>query len=393
MSETILVVAGTRPEAIKLAPVVMALRDEADAAVRLVSTAQHRDLLDEALGVFGLEPDHDLDIMTDGQTPNQVSAAIFDRFAPVLATEKPRWVVVQGDTTTTVAAAICAFYAGARVAHVEAGLRTGDLANPFPEEGNRALVGRIASWHFAATPQARDNLLREAIDPRAVAVVGNPVIDALAWVRAREAQADASTSLAPIANLAPETRLVVLTAHRRESFGDGLENIARAVLRIGDQVRRDSDLPLAVALPVHPNPRVRAVFDRAFADQPWIHRLPPLRYPDFVALLDRAFLVMTDSGGVQEEAPSLGKPVLVLRDKTERTEAVEAGTARLVGTDPDRIVDAFTTLWNEPDAYRAMASIPNPYGDGQAATRIAAALTGRAFSPFQPTNATPNREP
>ena len=377
----ILVVVGTRPEAIKLAPVVRALRKTTAATVRLVSSAQHRDLLDDALRVFDLVPDHDLDVMTDGQSPNQVCAAIFDRFEPILAREKPDWVVVQGDTTTTVAAALCAFYAGARVAHVEAGLRTGDLANPFPEEANRAVVSRIATRHFPATATARDNLLREGIDDATISITGNPVIDALEWVRDR-------TDANPLPDLPANTRLVVLTAHRRESFGHGLEQIAKAILEIGATVHADADAPaIQVALPMHPNPRVHAVFDRAFAGHPFIQRLPPLSYPDFVALLDRAFLVMTDSGGVQEEAPSLGKPVLVLREKTERVEAVVAGTACLVGTDPQRIVASFLSLWNDQDAYRTMASIPNPYGDGRASERIAAALCHRPFSPFVPETA------
>lgn len=371
----VIAVIGTRPEAIKMAPVIAALRDRDDRLItRVLVTAQHRELMDEVLALFHITPDDDLDVMTADQTQHHVAATIIARIAPVLAREQPDWVVVQGDTTTTLAVALAAFYAGVRVAHVEAGLRTYDRHNPFPEEMNRTLVSRLADLHFAPTTTAAQRLEREGIEPRSVLVTGNPVIDALFQVLGQHPDtAEARPPQEPAG-----VRTVLLTAHRRESFGPGLEHICQAVAticaRYGDRV--------AIHFPVHPNPNVKAVAERLLGDVPQVQLLPPLPYSALVPLLRGAFLVLTDSGGLQEEAPSLGIPVLVLRDKTERIEAARAGTVQLVGTDPTRIVDAFSTLWTDAAAYEAMARTRNPYGDGRAAARIAAALCGETVVPF-----------
>lgn len=373
----VLLVIGTRPEAIKLAPVVMALGEaDADTDVRVVATSQHKEMLAQALRVFDIEPDIDLDVMTAGQTPNRVAAAIFDRFDAVLDALAPDWVVVQGDTTTTMAAAVASFNAGVRVAHVEAGLRTGDLGDPFPEEANRRLVARVASLHFAATKRARQALIDEGVSPTDVIVTGNTVVDAVHWIRDR---AEATPAVLP--PCAAGTRRITLTTHRRETIGPGLERICAAIRAL----HRRLGPALEVAIPVHPNPRVKATIERRLGGVEGVRLLEPLDYPSFLALLDGSFLILTDSGGVQEEAPSLGKPTLVLRRTTERQEAIEAGCARLVGTDEDAIVDHVLALWNDPAAYRAMSEVANPFGDGNAGQRIAAALRGDAVEPFQPT--------
>lgn len=360
-AKTILVVIGTRPEAIKLASVVRALERRVPAVVvKVLATAQHRELLDEMLRGFAIHPDFDLDLMTPDQSPHQVLAAVVAKTAPILDRVRPDWVVVQGDTTTTLGAALAAAYARCPLAHVEAGLRTGDRHDPFPEEINRILTTHAANLHFAPTEAARARLLHEGIEPTQVQVTGNTVIDTLLWTVARQ----------PPSAATGDRRRVVVTAHRRESFGAGLAGICEALARIA----RRRGPAVEIIFPVHPNPQVREQVARRLAGIAHIRLEPPLPYPPFVRLLADSFLILTDSGGIQEEAPSLDRPVLVLRELTERGEGIEAGTAELVGTDPARIVSAFDRLWDDPEAYQRMAQAPNPYGDGRAAERIAAAL-------------------
>lgn len=360
----ILVIYGTRPEAIKLAPVVLALQDSVRLAPVVCVTAQHREMLDEVNDLFGLVPDHDLDLMQNNQPLAALTARVIEGLSGVLETVKPQAVVVQGDTTTAMCGALSSYYQRIPVAHVEAGLRTGDIYAPFPEEVNRAIIGRLARWHFAPTERARSNLLAEGIDPATILVTGNTAIDAVLRVK---------TSRVNDTRPAPDRsgeRVVLLTAHRRESFGTGLRNICEAVRAA---VRRWPDL--RVIYPVHPNPNVSDMATRELRNCERVDLVAPFGYRDFVGLLDRAWLVLTDSGGIQEEAPALHKPVLVLRDVTERPEAVESGTARLVGTDPATILAAIERLHEDPSEYARMAAAPNPFGDGRAAERIVARFT------------------
>ena len=361
------VVFGTRPEAIKLAPVVLEARSRPECEVAVCVTAQQREMLDQVLELFGITPDVDLDLMR----PNQSLAEFAGRAIPALETAlgelAPDMVLVQGDTSTTLYAALAAFYRQTPVAHVEAGLRTGDMYSPFPEEANRVLAGRLATLHFPPTPRAAANLLREGHPPERVLVTGNTGIDALLMTADR---ADVRL-LAPI--LGPRaddgSRLVLITAHRRESFGEGFTSLCRA---IADLVESRPDV--LFVYPAHLNPNVQDPVSRIL--RPLAERADnllvpaPLPYLEFVALMKRSYLILTDSGGIQEEAPSLGKPVLVMRDTTERQEAIEAGTACLVGTARDRIVEGTVRLLDDPAAYRAMATATNPFGDGRAAGRI-----------------------
>jgi UDP-N-acetylglucosamine 2-epimerase (non-hydrolysing) len=361
----VLCVIGTRPEAIKLAPVVRAIRAEAGHfRVRLCVTAQHRDLLDPLLQSFDLRPDHDLNLMRTGQSLPELTAALFGALGPVLAQERPDWVLIQGDTTSALVAAMTACYAGARVAHVEAGLRTGRIDQPFPEELNRLLIARIADLHFAPTERARANLLAEGIDEARVFVTGNTSIDALQWTLARTPQVRGDLVARP------DTRVVFVTLHRRESFGAPLERMCDAVATLAGLAGPGTRFVCTV----HPNPNVSEPMRRVLGAVPNVVLIDPLDYPATVALLARCAFVMTDSGGLQEEAPALGKPVLVLRDTTERPEGVEAGVARLVGRESVAIVDAAMTLLQDPAAYARMARMVSPYGDGHAAERIARAL-------------------
>ncbi|MES2317535.1 MAG: UDP-N-acetylglucosamine 2-epimerase (non-hydrolyzing) [Pseudomonadota bacterium] len=369
---TLLFVFGTRPEAIKLAPLVLAARAHGGFTVRVCVTAQHREMLDSVLGFFRIQPDFDLDLMRPGQSLTGVTTGALDGLAPVLAAVRPLWTVVQGDTTTAFAAALAAFYSGARVAHVEAGLRTGDISQPFPEEMNRKLVGAIACLHFPPTAPARANLLREGVDPARILVTGNTGIDALYLVRERlrldpasRAQARAALACHGLARfIAPQRRFVLVTAHRRESFGAGVDAICAA---IGELCARYPGVDFV--FPVHPNPAVRRAVDRRLAGLQTdnLALCPPLDYLPFVALLVGASVVLTDSGGVQEEAPSLGKPVVVMRELTERTEGQGSGLVYLVGPHRARIVSAVAALLDAgaPDAIGG-----NFYGDGQAARRI-----------------------
>ena len=364
-----LFVFGTRPEAIKLCPLVLRLKSSQHFRVRVCVTGQHREMLDQVLHVFGVKPDHDLSVMTPGQTLFQSTSRILSALEPVLKQENPDVVIVQGDTTTTLCGALAAFYYGSRVAHVEAGLRTSDMRQPFPEEMNRVLAGRLTAFHYAATEWAAENLRTEGIDPSAIVVTGNTGIDAVLWVRDHLEQG----KLAPVGlpHLDSNKKLIAVTAHRRESFGEGFEQICRALSKLAQR----SDVQLVY--PVHPNPNVQEPVNRWLRNKPNILLISPLDYVPFVDLMRRASILITDSGGIQEEGPSLGRPVLVLREKTERPEAVKAGTVRLVGTNEERIVAEAERLLEDRAAYEAMARVHNPYGDGQACERIEADLSTR----------------
>ncbi len=362
----ILTVFGTRPEAIKLFPLVHRLARDDRFIGRVCISAQHREMLDQVLDIAGIVPDHDLDLMTPGQTLDALTARALVEIGKVLDLEQPDWVVVQGDTTTVMAGAIAAYYRKIPVCHVEAGLRSGDIHHPWPEEVNRRVVGSFAALHCAPTTTARDALLRENVDPATVHVTGNTVIDALQWVTARVGDSPAlADGLRALEERFAGRRIIGVTSHRRENFGEGMQAIAKAVKSIAS--RQD----VAVIFPVHLNPQVRAVMKAELAGLDNVALLEPLDYPQFARLLDISHLMLTDSGGVQEEAPALGKPVLVMRETTERPEGIAAGTARLVGTDADRIVRETNRLLDDPAAYVAMAQAHNPFGDGHAAERIA----------------------
>ena len=361
----VLIVFGTRPEAIKLFPVVRALV-AAGLTVRTCVTAQHRGLLDQVLAIAGLVPDSDLDLMEPDQTLDRLTARLLTGLGEVMDREQPARVIVQGDTTTAMAGALAAYYRRIPVAHVEAGLRSGDIYHPWPEEVNRRIVAPIADLHFAPTNTAAEAMRRETIDPATIHVTGNTVIDALLWTRDRitAAPALAATVQPMLADMAGK-RIVLVTTHRRENFGSGMAAIARAIASIAD--RPD----VAVLFPMHPNPNVKAAMDAVLGVRPNVARVDPLDYPNFIQALAACDLVLTDSGGVQEEAPALGKPVLVMRETTERPEGVVAGTARLVGTDEHAIVSGIFTLLDDSAAYQAMARAHNPFGDGHASDRIA----------------------
>ncbi|MCB2122092.1 non-hydrolyzing UDP-N-acetylglucosamine 2-epimerase [Albidovulum sp.] len=371
----ILVVFGTRPEAIKCFPVIEELRRRPGVEVVACTTAQHRHILDQVMELVGLVPDIDLHLMREKPTLTDITTDVLHRVGEVLAEVRPDRVLVQGDTTTAMATAMAAFYHGVPVGHIEAGLRTDTILSPWPEEANRRIVSVITDMHFAPTRAARDNLLRENIDPASVFLTGNTVIDALHSVRARLAAAKTSSlpDNAKLRDLLDQGRkLILMTAHRRENWGEGIDAICRAARQLAD--RGD----VVIALPVHPNPRVSVPVRAALGDHPAICLLEPLGYAEFVSMLGRCEIVLTDSGGVQEEAPALGKPVLVLRDTTERPEGVEAGCARLIGLDARRIVEEATRLLDDPEAYGAMSHVANPYGDGTAARQIADAILSNA---------------
>ncbi len=367
MTHKILLIFGTRPEAIKLCPVVRSLRERpGEFDVKVCVTAQHRQMLDQVLEAFQVTPDHDLDLMLPGQTLFQSTSRILAGLEPVLHQEKPALAIVQGDTTTTLCGALAAFYAHVPVAHVEAGLRTHDLAQPFPEEMNRVVAGRLATLHFAATEKAAENLRTEGVAAGAITVTGNTGIDAVFHVRDGLERGTLRGVEWP--DLDPSRKLVVVTAHRRESFGSGFERICRALAKIADR----GDVQLVY--PVHPNPNVQDPVQRYLAAHPHVRLIAPQSYVPFVDLMRRAYLLITDSGGIQEEGPSLGKPILVLREKTERPEAVLAGTVKLVGTDEDRIVREAAVLLDDRAAYEQMSRVHNPYGDGHASARICDAI-------------------
>lgn len=361
---------GTRPEAIKMAPVVMALKATDGIDTHVCITAQHRSMLDQVLQFFAIEPDTDLDIMRPNQDLYDLTSRLLVALRDVLAREKPDCVLVHGDTTTTFAASLAAFYQGIPVGHVEAGLRTNNLYSPWPEEANRKLTGALTQYHFAPTERARQNLLREGVSDDAITVTGNTVIDAL-QLALRKMEDDPGLSQAADAllpELDADRPTILVTGHRRESFGAGFERICQGLKRVADE--RD----VQIIYPVHLNPKVQTPVRAILGNNPNVHLIEPLDYLPFVRIMSRSTLIVTDSGGVQEEAPSLGIPVLVMRDTTERPEAVEAGTVRLVGSDTDRIIEEITTLLSDKNAYQKMARAVNPYGDGLASGRIAKVL-------------------
>jgi len=361
MKPKILCVVGTRPEAIKMAPVILALRKTSWAEVGVCATAQHREMLDEALRIFGIAPDFDLDAMRPNQTLSELTARLLTGIDTLLENERPKMVIAQGDTTTVFASALTCFYRRIPFAHVEAGLRTGDINKPFPEEMNRVLAGRLASLHFAPTERARMTLLADGHPAESIHLTGNTVIDSLMTVAAQKPEHGLQLPVG--------SRLILLTAHRRENFGAPMSEVFRAVQTL---TRRHPEIH--IVYPVHPNPNVRGSAHEAFADNPQVTLCDPLDYRRLVALLQAAEFVLTDSGGIQEEAPALGRPVLVLRSETERPEAVESGVAKLVGASCDSIIDAAEELLSNSEAYERMSRGGSPYGDGRAAERIVAAL-------------------
>ncbi|EMJ9289489.1 UDP-N-acetylglucosamine 2-epimerase (non-hydrolyzing) [Klebsiella michiganensis] len=367
----VLTVFGTRPEAIKMAPLVHALAKDPHFEAKVCVTAQHREMLDQVLKLFSIVPEYDLNIMQPGQGLTEITCRILEGLKPVLESFKPDVVLVHGDTTTTMAASLAAFYQRIPVGHVEAGLRTGDLNSPWPEEGNRTLTGHLATYHFAPTETSRQNLLRENIADNRITVTGNTVIDALFWVRDRvlsdEALHNELTQRYPF--LANGKKMILVTGHRRESFGRGFEQICHALAEIAA-----NNPDVQIVYPVHLNPNVSEPVKRILGHVENVILIEPQDYLPFVWLMNRAWLILTDSGGIQEEAPSLGKPVLVMREMTERPEAVSAGTVCLVGTDSQRIVNEVTRLLQDESAYQAMSRAHNPYGDGHACHRILSAL-------------------
>ena len=367
----VLTVFGTRPEAIKMAPLVHALAKDPDFEARVCVTAQHREMLDQVLNLFSIVPDYDLNIMRPGQGLTEITCGILQGLKPILEAFRPDVVLVHGDTTTTIAASLAAFYQRIPVGHVEAGLRTGDLSSPWPEEANRTLTGHLAMYHFAPTENSRHNLRRENVADERIFVTGNTVIDALFWVRDsvmnHPAQYEALAARYPF--LDAQKKLVLVTGHRRESFGQGFEQICHA---LADIAARHDDVQ--IVYPVHLNPNVSEPVNRILGPVENVFLIEPQDYLPFMWLMNHAWLILTDSGGIQEEAPSLGKPVLVMRDTTERPEAVDAGTVKLVGTDRQRIVDEVTLLLNDNEAWQTMSRAHNPYGDGQACGRILHAL-------------------
>ena len=365
-TKRVMVIYGTRPEAIKLAPVIRAIGASPRLHPVVTLTGQHRTIVEQVNSMFGIHPDHDLDVIRPRQSLPGLTARVLERLSPALQQERPDAVVVQGDTTSAFAGALAAFYEHVPVVHVEAGLRTGDLYSPFPEEANRRLTGQIAALHLAPTPASEGNLLRDGIPSQRVMVTGNTVIDALLWtVQQRVPYRD------PVLEAIDSTEAPVLlvTSHRRESWGERMQDVASAVAGLA---RKHPDL--IVVLPLHPNPIVREALEPVLHGLDNVMLVEPMGYGAFARLLQRSSIVLTDSGGIQEEAPSLGKPVLVTRDTTERPEAVSAGTARLVGTDPDRVYSEVDRLLTCPRAYKTMAKAVNPYGDGRAAQRTAEAI-------------------
>lgn len=369
MTLKILSVFGTRPEAIKIAPIVRLLKETPEIESRVCVTAQHRQMLDQVLELFQIKPDYDLDLMRDNQSLAQISASIFTHLDPVLTGFQPDWVLVVGDTTTVVTTSVLCYYRRISVGHVEAGLRTHNKWHPFPEELNRRIATVIADLHFAPTEWSKANLLREGVDEKNIVVTGNPVIDALGFVAQQQEPQEITALLDSLGTRGQETRrLVLVTAHRRENFGKPLENICHAIRELA--ARQDVE----IVYPVHLNPNVQEPVKRILTGIPRVTLLPPLDYRPMVHLMKHTTLLLTDSGGLQEEAPSLGIPVLVLRETTERPEGVEAGTLKLVGTETGHIVREAERLLDDPIAHAEMAKAANPYGDGHAAERILQAL-------------------
>jgi UDP-N-acetylglucosamine 2-epimerase (non-hydrolysing) len=378
----ILSVLGTRPEAVKMAPIIKLLQKTAGIEARVCNTAQHRQMIDQVLELFEIKPEYDLDLMREGQTMAQVSAGIFLHLDPVLAEFKPDWVLAVGDTTTVVTTAQLAFYRQIKFGHVEAGLRTHNKWHPFPEEINRRLATTIADLHFAPTEWSKRNLLHEGVEEKHIVVTGNPVIDALKYVAEQDEPREMTELLKKLEIASPSARndrkrrLILVTAHRRENFGQGMENICRALKELAQRA------DVEIVYPVHLNPHVQEPVNRILKGETHITLLPPLDYRPLVHLMKNAALILTDSGGLQEEAPSFGIPVLVMRETTERPEGVEAGTLKLVGTDANHIVQEASHLLDDESAYAQMAKASNPYGDGHAAERIVQALIEKGDSHF-----------
>jgi UDP-N-acetylglucosamine 2-epimerase (non-hydrolysing) len=374
----VLSIFGTRPEAIKVAPVIDELQRAEDVVSRVCVTGQHREMLDQVLDLFGIVPDYDLNLMQENQSLSQLSAAVLTKLEPILASVRPDWVLVQGDTTTAALAALAAFYARVKVGHIEAGLRSHDKWRPFPEEINRRVAGVVADFHFAPTEAARQNLLCEGVPESQVVVTGNTVIDALRWVQALPWE-PSTLGEAGRDVLAPGVRIITVTAHRRENFGEPLVRVCAALRKLaeryGDSIR--------LFYPVHRNPNIWGPVHQLLEGIPNIILSDPLEYLSLVHLMKRSYVVLTDSGGIQEEAPSLGVPALVLREVTERPEAVASGNILLVGTDPDRIVSEVVRLLDNPREHRRMAHAVNPYGDGHAAERITRALCGQRVCQYE----------
>ncbi|ODP97413.1 UDP-N-acetylglucosamine 2-epimerase [Salinivibrio sp. SS3] len=368
MRVKVLTVFGTRPEAIKMAPLALGLNDDERFDARVCVTAQHREMLDQVLDLFQLKPDYDLNLMKPGQDLTDVTSGILSGLKPILSEFKPDIVLVHGDTATTFSASLAAYYQQIPVGHVEAGLRTGNIYSPWPEEGNRKLTGAIANLHFAPTNSSQDNLLNEGIADNQITVTGNTVIDALLQVVNKfEKEPELSAQLAQqFAFLDPMKKMILVTGHRRESFGGGFERICQALSQTAE-----AHPEVQIVYPVHLNPNVQEPVKRLLAHHDNIHLIEPQEYLPFVYLMNQADIILTDSGGIQEEAPSLGKPVLVMRDTTERPEAVAAGTVKLVGTDVNVITEQLSRLLSNESAYREMSRAHNPYGDGQACARIA----------------------
>jgi UDP-N-acetylglucosamine 2-epimerase (non-hydrolysing) len=368
----VLIVVGTRPEVIKMAPVVRALSEHSSRiSFKVCTTSQHREMAADALRIFNIHPDYDLDVMTEDQSPARVAASVLERTEVIFKSDKPDWLLVQGDTTTVSAASLAAFYSGVRVGHVEAGLRTHDRYRPFPEEVHRRIVTILADLHFAPTVGARAELLKEGIPEKDIALTGNPVVDAVHWVAAMPFDQE-RLPIGP--RRSPQPRILLVTAHRRESFGAPLENICKALREIGEHY---GDKVLII-YPVHMNPNVHGPVHRILAGIPNVLLTPALDYLTFIHILKRSYLVLTDSGGVQEEAPTFGIPIIVLRDVTERPENIQAGIGKIVGSDRNRIVNAVRQLLDGPEEYSSMSGVPNPFGDGHAASRIVNALLARA---------------
>jgi len=375
----VLVVIGTRPEAIKLAPIVLELeRHREHFETKICVTGQHREMLDQMLEVFGLRPQYDLKVMKAGQDLTSVTADCLTGLDQVLGKERPDLVLVQGDTTTTFAASLAAYYHHIPVGHIEAGLRTGKKYDPFPEEINRRLTTHLSDFHFAPTEVSRNNLLREGVSPENISVTGNTVIDALLLTQARLVK-DPSLAVDPL-GATDGLRIILVTAHRRESFGPRFRQICEALRALAEQ-RKD----VLIVYPVHLNPNVQSPVHEILDGVPNVKLLTPMDYVSFVACMRRASILLTDSGGIQEEGPSLGKPVLVLRDVSERPEAIAAGTACLTGTDPERIIGTVSSLLDDPVRYKRMTDRPNPYGDGRAAERIVHFLISRMIRLSSPT--------
>jgi len=364
----IISVFGTRPEAIKMAPVVKKLENCQYIEAKVCVTAQHREMLDQVLDLFSIKPDYDLDIMKSGQTLSDITCRVLKGIEEILSVEKPDMILVHGDTTTTFSASLAAFYSGSAIGHVEAGLRSGNKTSPYPEEMNRTLTGRLADLHFSPTEGNRKNLVGEGIDEKIIRVTGNTVIDALLSVIDEEYEFDQEV----LNSIGKDKKLVLLTSHRRENLGEPMENIFRAVRRIAD-----GDEAVEVVFPLHLNPKVRSIAIPILGGHDRIHLIEPLDYQPFANLINRAHLVLTDSGGIQEEAPALGKPVLVLRTETERPEAVSAGTVKMAGVEEETIFKMAMELLQDQEAYKKMACAVNPYGDGKASQRILDAILTR----------------